>query len=214
MFPRQAAAARHRASSSGCAADAAATAQARLPAKSSCASSSLPAPSAAIRTATEALEAIAIAGTRSGEGDQGEAEPPALFCCRFPSCSELGRDVHLVQPQDCFAHLYICIVLYYTYVYIQFGPAYIPRPGKFRDAGLPRTRDIDNQSSNQSRAQGHGSSMYIYIGAGPVQSHQRSRFATRPSVPYGVIAWLCRRLRPGEPSHMTSRTPPQVYIYI
>ena len=57
--------------------------------------------------------------------------------------------------------IYICIVLYYTYVYLQFGPAYIPRPGKFRDAGLPRTRDIDNQSSNQSRAQGEGSSIYI-----------------------------------------------------
>ena len=106
LFPRQAAAARHRASSSGCAADAA-TAHARLPAKSSCASPSLPAPSAAIRTATEALEAIAIAGTRSGEGGQGEAEPPALFCCRLSSCSELGRDVHLVQPQDCFAHIYV-----------------------------------------------------------------------------------------------------------
>ena len=120
MFPRQAAAARHRASSSGCEADAAATAQPRLPAKSSCASSSLPAPSAAIRTATEALEAIAIAGTRSrsGEGDKGESEPPALFCCRFTSCSELGREVHLVQPQDFFAHLslFIYIVLYYTYI--------------------------------------------------------------------------------------------------
>ena len=46
------------------------------------------------------------------------------------------------------------------------------------------------------------------------QSHQRSRFATRPSVTNGLIAWLCRRLRPGEPSHRKSRTPPQVYIYI